>query len=384
MDFVIHGKKVKIVYNFDEYSERKYKNDFEELVTYQTKKEIIDKEKNPRALDLKFLNIKGFKYIPYDYFQKTVINFLTRVICQILNEFPNIITSKEFEIQIKIARVKQREYYGAYDPDVSDVEHAYTEFSGLWLLNTLVMPWVHFKRIDYPILYNFLVHELHHHVDYINKAFIYEEKLEDKWKLKAKQISNYSLVFLLSTLLELRVEGFAEFAKKRNFPKFDIHTDMIYEFRKNLAKLITIRKKREAEDFFNKKLSTESYLTYYCGRLMCYFIALFLTKRTINKPVIGVNNKTFPLEELDKIMSKHKYFLIQGVPTDIFVKTCELVSTMGPIEFLNMYNNACDNLGISYRNRVLWWVLFVKLKKATTYIHEKERIKKLIKKGYKP
>lgn len=61
-----------------------------------------------------------------------------------------------------------------------------------------------------------------------------------------------------------------------------------------------------------------------------------------------------------------------------------MIYTMGPIEFLNMYNHACDNLGIPEKFRVLWWSLFTELKMRTTRMYEKEREAKLRKKRYKP
>ena len=394
-NFAIHGKKVKLVYNFGYYNNRLYRNDFKDLLVYQKKEEEITQ---PRDLDLKFLYIKEFKNIPYkglskyieqkypyDFFQKTTLLFLNRIFYQILSEFPALITSQEeFEIQVKIVRVHERDYYANYDEDTSDAEHLYLEISALWLLNTILLPWVHFKRIDYTLVHNFLVHTLQHHVENVNKKFTYEKQLENKWKLKAQKISNFGLLFLLSSLLELRTNGFADFTKKRNFPRFDIHTNMIFEFRKNLAKLITIRKKEEAEKFFITKLSYQSYLIEYCGSLMCYFIALYLTKNTINKPVIVLGKEQYPLEDLNTLMIKNKNFFIQGLPNAAFDRAYRLISETRPIEFLNMYNHACDNLKIEYRNRVLWWQLFVKHKIATTQIYEKERLKRIIKKGYKP
>lgn len=392
--YTIHGRKVKLVFNFDEYSKRLYRNDFEDFLEYQTKREEF---LQPRDTDLKFLNIKELKNIPYkglaqyletrypyDFFQKTVLSFLTRVVYQTLTEFPKIITSEDFEVQIKISRITQRAYYGGYDEEISDVEHAYTEFSGLWLLNTIVMPWAHYKRIDYPVVYNFLLHELTHHIDNIHGKFVYEQKLNSKWKMKAKKISNYSLIFLISAMLELRIEGFADFAKKRNFPRFDIDISKIREFKRNLTKLISIRQKEAAEEFFTKKLSLESYLTYYCGSLMCYFIALSLAKQSLNEPIIVLGSEKFPLEYLNKLMNKGKRFFIQNLPTSVFDSAYEMISSMGPVKFLHTYAYACNHLGISKKNRVLWRQLFAEYMKAAEKVYEKERIKKIMKKGYKP
>ena len=162
------------------------------------------------------------------------------------------------------------------------------------------------------------------------------------------------MVFLLSALLELRIDGFSEFLKKRNLGTFDIHANMIHEFRKNLAKLITIRKKQEAEEFFLSKLSYQSYVIQYCGSLMCYFIALSLAKNTTKKPIIIVGSEQHPLESINEMLNGHENFFVRGLTTETFDSAYALISKMGPIEFLNTYNQACDQFGIDDNNRVLW------------------------------
>ncbi|MDP3766369.1 MAG: hypothetical protein Q8R04_07695, partial [Nanoarchaeota archaeon] len=91
-----------------------------------------------------------------------------------------------------------------------------------------------------------------------------------------------------------------------------------------------------------------------------------------------------PLEGINKMLSNHENFFVQGLTTETFDSAYALISKMGPIEFLNTYNQACDQFGIDYHNRVLWWKLFVQFKKAAAILYEKERIKKLVKKGYRP
>ncbi len=394
MEISVHGKKVKVVLDFDDYSERKYRNDFENFLEYQTKREKFE---NAKDTDLKFLYVRELKNIPYiglakyierkypyELFQKLLSNFIIRIIQKVLEDFPAIITSDNLEVQVKISRITQREYYGGYDEKVSDAEHAYIEFSGLWLINYLLVPWIHFRRIDYQTIYNFTAHEMHHHVDHVHRAFIYEEKLEDKWKLKAKRISNYGALFLFSVLLELRREGFADFSKKRNFPRFDVDRGKIREFRTKLDKLVTIKGKEEAEEFFDSQLSTSSFMTYYCGSLMCYFIALFFSKEIGKEPAIVAGGRSYPLNMLSTVIGRNKQCTIINLPNQAFDKAYHLIYTMGPVEFLNMYNHACDNFGIPPKYRVLWWRLFVELKMKTTRIYEKERDAKLIRKHYKP
>ncbi|MFH1770736.1 MAG: hypothetical protein ABH828_04210 [archaeon] len=393
MNFHINGKNVKIIFNYNNYSKRKYRNDFKDFLDYHTKREEKDPEQ-VRQFDLKRIFYKEFQTIPYkglaaylserysyEFFMKTANYFFIKILEKVLNDYPKIITSEEFEIQVQVIRIVRREYYGAYDPEPSDKDHAYIEFNAVWVLNNIVMPWALYKKINYQLIYKFLVHELYHHVDNIAEAFIYEDKLEDKLKLKSKKISNYGVLFLFSVLFELRAEGFAEFAS-RNSNRFEINKNKILEFKKNLWILVTKRKKADAEYFFNKKLSTESYATYYSGNLMCFIIALFFCKNVTNQPKIIFDGKEFPIIDLNRLIDTKKTVSIMGMPREIYQKTLSYVNSIGPAEFLNMYNHACDHLEISYDNRVLWWKEFIKLKKKTTEIYEADRLKKVIKKGY--
>jgi len=138
MNFDINGKIVNIVINLENYSLRKFNLDFKDLLKYQTKNEELDLNSN-RQFDLKRI-YGGILPIKYEDFQRIINLFLPKIILFFLKEHQEIITSDNFEIQIKIVRVPKREYYGVYDPEISDKNYAYIEVSGLWLLNSLVVP----------------------------------------------------------------------------------------------------------------------------------------------------------------------------------------------------------------------------------------------------
>ena len=379
MNFDINGKIVNIVINLENYSLRKFNLDFKDLLKYQTKNEELDLNSN-RQFDLKRI-YEGILPIKYEDFQRIINLFLPKIILFFLKEHQEIITSDNFEIQIKIVRVPKREYYGVYDPEISDKNYAYIEVSGLWLLNSLVVPWVVSKKIDWGLISKFLVHELYHHVDYIANAFIYEDKLQEKWNLRSKEMSHYGILFLFCVLLEIRAEGYAEFASK-DYRKFVIDPTMIKEFRKNIRELVTISKRNDAELFFAKKLSTESYSTYYCGNIMCFFIALYFSKRSLNVPKIVYNNRESLLSNLGSFLETGKKVSIVNLSPKVYSFALSSINQMGPIEFLNMYNLACDDLGISNNNKVLNWTEFNELKKIALNSAESRRIKAVKKKGY--
>jgi hypothetical protein len=393
MELHIAGKTVKITLNFDNYSKIQYRNDFKEFLDYNTKKEKNLEPTN--HFSLKKIFHEEFKTIPekglatyledkysYEFYVEIVSNFLLKIVNKVLCDSPSVITSDQFEIQVQIIRILRREYYGAYDPEPSDKSHAYLEFGGFWLLNNLFMPWALYKKTDYQLVYKSLVHELYHHVDYIAGAFKYEDELEEKWKLKSKKISNYGTLFLFCVLLEIRAEGFAEFASKK-YTRFEINKKKIIEFKENLWILVTKKKKADAENFFNKKLSTEVLITYYIGELMCTIIALYFCKWLKKPPKIIYSGQEFAPENINWLMNNNKLPIVMNIPNEIYSKTLSFVNSAGPIEFLNTYNQACDFFGISYENRALWWREFIKLKNKTTEIYEEERLKKLLKKGYK-
>jgi hypothetical protein len=206
--------------------------------------------------------------------------------------------------------------------------------------------------------------------------------LEEKWQLKAKKISHYGVLFLFSTLMELRAEGYADFSS-RDLDGLEINKKKIVEFKKNLWKLVKKTKREDAEAFFEKKISTESYASYYAGNVMCAVIALYFSKGAVSLPRLMCAGREFPATDLNKLLNTKKNISIRGIPKEIRQKTLSYVSSTGPVEFLNMYNEACEHFGVSYDNRVLWWQEFIKLKQKTTEIAEAARRKKIAKKGYK-
>mgnify|MGYP001618782123 CR=1 FL=1 len=149
----IDGKLVKILFNFDEYPLDFYRKEFRELLEYQYGREeqkIDEATGTPiaRQYDLKRLrpaeisklkNYGTYKLLttrfPYAYFKENVVNVLTKLLVRILAQNPRIITSKSFQLNIKIIRVEGREFYGQYQNEVSDDSVAYLDFNGLWLLN---------------------------------------------------------------------------------------------------------------------------------------------------------------------------------------------------------------------------------------------------------
>ncbi|MFH1915862.1 MAG: hypothetical protein ABIJ21_01230 [Nanoarchaeota archaeon] len=398
----LHGKNVNIVINFDNYSDRQYRNAFQEYLNYQTGRDDIISRWGLRKIDNKELleeqSVGLMKFLkkkyPYQLFRETVTLFLTKVIGDVLQEFPEILTSDEMEVQIQVVQIIGREYFGAYDPNICDKEHLYVEYSGFWLIGAIFISWVIDKNIPYQTIKKSVIHELHHHVDNMANKFAYEEAVEEKWKLRAQKIKNFGTLFLYSTILEMRFEGYTEFSSR--IPDyFKINKQKILDFKGRLWHLITIKDKTQAEEFYNKELSTDSWRTYNMGNIMCIMIACYFSKDLPEqqtptaggiipaRPKVLFEGKQYPLDRLDTFMNTRKDVSIVGITDAVHKKTIEFVNSAGPTEFINTYNVACDYFKISQENRVIWWQLFLDLKKATTEMYERERKQKVKSKGYR-
>ena len=370
--FEILGNKILINFSIDKYPEKRFALDLKEFRNYQFKKRIEEDE----VLDLKYYKGKSEILFSYDEFLELVFNFMSKMIYNVLKERPQIITSDDLEIRVNIKRVANRAYYGVYDENKSSPESIFLEFSGLWLLQTIAYPGKYLKKIDYSVIYKFLVHELQHHKDNVAKLFRFNKRYAKRIKkLVGKDLWFSNLKFLYAVLFELREEGFADFAAKSNSPKIEVHMDWVRSFRKNVKKLAKIRDKNKASDFFDENLSILEYKgDYYCGMLMCFFIELAIAKRQGKPPFLQKKDKSYEhISSLNRFMSKEKSFFVQDPGQKFFEEAYSLIQKTRIDTFISLYNESCDKLGISQKNRVIWWQFFrVARKKAVeTYNRSK-------------
>ncbi|MBS3133261.1 hypothetical protein J4470_03995 [Candidatus Woesearchaeota archaeon] len=387
--FEINGKKVIVLFLFRNYWRKHLESDYRELMNYHQK---IAKVENPMSdIDLKFYHtIRQFPEIPYDYFKEVIRRFVLRIVNEVLRDNPGIVTTTTdtFEIQFKVSRNDNKEWYGAYDDSISDTEHAYIEYNGLWLLNTIVVPWIVFRRIDYKLLYKFFQHELSHHKDLMNKRYFVEDYAKQRIRPISRRLGNYSLFYLYLAFENLRVEGLHEFSDKRYMQRIEINMEWVRNFRKLVEELITIRKLGEAEEFFERNLGSISHQgIYYVGRLASQTIALAVAKKeglATRVSLLLPDNKTEPLSYLNSAMKAHAKFFITQIPVQAFEKAVTIMERTSYRGFIRLYEWACNELGIEEGNRIVTHAWFDDLKKRATKWYESHRLKMLGSKGYIP
>ncbi len=389
--FVISGKKIVVLFIWDEYSSRVYNNDFKEIVAYQTQKAKRG-TKAENAIDLKFYrHIKEFEKINYNVFKELVEKFMLRIVYEVLKDNPAIVTADAdvFEIQIKIVRVKDRAWYGSYEEDISDTNHVYMQYSGLWLLNTIVVPWglSDRQKIDYKVLYKFMTHELVHHIEIIKKKYWVEDYAKQKYRTVARRNANYSVFYLYLVFENLRVEGIAEFRDKSGMPRVEFKTENIRSFRIRIEQLIKMRRARDAEAFYEQNFGAGAYGSlYYVGRLMVFTTGLAVLKKEGKAKMATIilpNKTTLPITGIEQAMNS-SYFDVTQLPPDIFNQTFNMVGERRYREFVDLYEWACNELRISERNRIVTRAFFDRMKKEATNWYEKNRLKDVKKRGYIP
>ncbi len=387
--FVINGKQVVVIFLFKQYWQKYLQSDYKELIKYHKKKLKLE---NPQSeLDLKFYHaIDRFPKITYEYFKEAVRRFMLRVTHQVLKDDPSFVTAigDVFEIQIKVVRVPNKEWYGANIEDISDSDHAYLEYNGLWLLNTVVLPWLVFQRVDYKILYKFMQHELGHCRDWVKRLYRLEDYAKKRISPIMRRMHNFSLFYLYLTFENLRVEGVHEFADKRDMQRIDVNMDLVRKFRVLVEELITKKKLKDAEEFFENNLGSMSHQgIYYVGRLSAQTIAFAVAKREgfANQVYLVLpNGQKADLSQLNAAMSTLERFYISQLPAPVFNKAFSIMSPLRYREFIQMYEWACNELGISNENRVVTWAWFDDIKKRATNWYETNRLKEVQAKEYVP
>jgi hypothetical protein len=375
----IYGSKISLKFLLDKYSEKKYRLDCREFVKYQLKK--LNEEKPELSFYRRFEKTE----IPYSEFLELATGFLSKVVFSVLKENRDLITSEKLEIKIRILRVAKLAWYGAcYEG--SNPGSIFMEFSALWLLQTIVYPWKHSKKIDYQIIYKFLVHELQHHRDAVAKLFRFERRYKKRIGKIIGEDSGYPLEFIYAVLFELRYEGLADFAARAGSPKFEIHNDWIIRFKKNLKKLAAIKNMNKASDFFDEKLSTGTPTgSYYCGMVMCLIINAALAKKAGKPPFLQKRNGASEhINNIDSLMKKEKSFYILNSGTEFFEKARSEIEKTKFDTFLKLYNDSCDELGISQKSRIMWWQLFRDIRKKAVETYRKGELSEIKKRGYIP
>jgi len=421
LTFTASGKTIILIFVFNEYSSANLNSDLKVLIdNYSKKKMTLDepdmklyKEKSTIEALRAYSEKTG---IPYPYFRQTVASFMARIFQKVIEENPQVIPPDApfFEIQIKISHEPDMSWYGAYNEEyrnkkkkIKDFQHVYLEYTGIWLLNTIVVPWIIKQRIDYPLVYKFVQNELSHHSEWINNMYRLEDYARKRIRTISRRMGNWSLFYLYLVFENLRVEGVQEFNDKRNTQRIDVHMDWITEFRRLVEELIKKRSIQAASSFYEKNLSQESHKsTYYVGRLMAQTITLgiALDRAIKGDKQIGLlvnqiklivpGGKIFSLEDINAIMGANKTFQISRIPEQKInvdnIETSLMEIALNEMlrvryrEFIRMYEGACGVLGIEVKNRIVTYAWFDGLKKRATDWYTEERLKKAVEAGFVP
>ncbi len=399
-EFEVRGKRIRIIFLWNEYQHSTYNKDFWELADYQKKKLDV-------TTDLKFHNVKDLAAMPYPHFMELVERTMTLVIKKTLTDYPQAIVSQRgiFEVQIKIVRNENFEWYTNHEDSLAELNKVFIELNGLWLINNLAIPYQYKdKRVNFNLLYKFFVHEITHYIEKMKMKFRDEDYAREKHAGIIERNNNHALFYLYLAFENLRVEGFAEFREKSNMTSVQINMGWIRSFRPNLLEMIKHAEEEKAEEFFEAHFGAAAYAgnAYYCGRVMCYTIGLailrrmpgevrhiekgnreyFLKKDRTKGFSILLGNKAFPITEIEKAMNSSTIFYATPLPEDIFKMAYNLISTTRYRQFIRLYEKACDDLGISEKNRVVTYAFFDRVKKEATNWHEKRRAARIKEKGF--
>ena len=224
-----------------------------------------------------------------------------------------------------------------------------------------------------------------HFSDQMKDYLSFGKRYEKKIKSLARRKSAYCLNYLYSSMFNLREEGLADFFARRNSPQIDINMEGIRDYNKNLQKLAEMTRKKEAEEFYKKRIGWEN-LTPSCeytnGRVMCLFIALSVAKNRRSPYYILVGKNKFygyEFHDLDRLLSSNKIIYISNLSRDAINEAISLIKPRPHYYFIKLYESACNNLGISDRNMVMTSRRFYELKKRAienARIEKKNRLRR--------
>jgi len=190
-DYEIHQKfgdiNVGVIFLFDEYGKADLIKDYQDIIDYQNKKSFSkDRDERNRELDLKFYKQFDNKKLPeisYDFFKNKSFEVFSKFLLFFMKDNLSLTTSKEFNIQFKVTRIPDRDYYFEYGgEDVpSDPENACFLMSGSWLVHTIVLPSL-LGISNFSLIQRYMLHELTHHYDKMKKYDYWQSKYEAKFK----------------------------------------------------------------------------------------------------------------------------------------------------------------------------------------------------------
>jgi len=362
--------KAGIIFIFSHYSENKFKEDLAELRAYHDKKMMPDKktselnseekEELKKQLDFKFYSTEKFDKINYKVFKATLVDLFSKMFFYMIEQNKNLITSTEFNFQMLIKRIPGGEYYIGYGEEVkvSDAENACFEISGFWLIQNVVLPHVNGEN-SFSIIQRYLMHELTHHYDYVNKYDSFNRTYEQKIKRLYLKHSAYFLNCLYTSLFNLREEGLADFYARKNSSRSDMDMSGIREYNANLVKLSLLTRRKDSEEFYDKNISSGNLTPsseYVAGRNMCVTIAMALSKKMNKQFNIIINGDKISssnIKRFDDIFKRYDKTYISDIEPEVIDAAIAKIRPLSHYYFIQEYENACKELGIDEKEMIM-------------------------------
>jgi len=387
---------LKCVFIFDSYKKSDFNADMEVIKKYQQKQGIpSDAEERSRELDFRFYKGK-IPEISYEYFKSACVQHFSKIFFYMMSHPSNksLILSSELNLQLNVMKSPAREWYfdenSEYMP--SDAENACYDVAGTWLIQNIVLP-AALGRAEFTTIQRFIIHELviyvdkvkgHYLLDVTNRLGHYAEKFSALTKKK----SAYFLNCLYTSLFFLRQEGFADFYARKDTGRFDMNIDAVKTYNANLLKLSFMRKKAEAEKFYVNMIGWNNLTAssdFVMGRNMCVTIALAISKRMNKIYSITIGNKKIYSNEitsLDEILSNNHLIYIADIDPEAITAAITEIRPTVHYTFIQLYERACKELGISEKNMIMTRRRFYKIITDSIDRLKKEKIARLNSKGF--
>jgi|GEM_PF-1487625 hypothetical protein len=385
------------------YTQALYSKDFKEFAEYQKKemikareeefkemsKEEFEEEMKSETLFKFWRKIKYFEEeIPFIEFKKISLKIFSKILFYEIQNNPEYLISDSLTIEIKMSRVKDMEFFFYYNHEASDIETACYYCSGLWFIQSIVMPFFILQKTDFKYIEKFVMHEFTHHLDYVRGYLSWDTKYNEKMKKVAKKASAYNISYLYTSLFNLRQEGLAEFNSRKNSDKQEIDMKGIRQYNEKMIVLSKTRLKKYSEPLYEEGISTGNMSAsgeYFTGRTMCLTIAMAIAKR-MKKPYIilenGQTHRAYDFPELNKYINNNDRIFIKDLDKEIITTTVNEISPRVHYYFLKFYEGCCDELGIEEKNRIMTSRRFYALVDQAKRNYKEERKQKLNKGGF--
>jgi hypothetical protein len=387
------------------YTNALYSKDFKEFMEYQKKetlkaniqelkdnnatKEEIDEALKSETLFKFWKNIKYVENeISFDKFMDTTISIFGKILFYQIENNPEYVISDSLTIEIKMVKVKDMEFFFFYNHEASDIETACYYCSGLWFMQTIVMPFLIFQKVDFAFIERFVMHEFTHHLSFIKGYMVWDTKYQKKIKKFAKKKSAYNINYLYTSLFNLREEGLADFNARKNSNNLEIDMRGVKTYNENMVLLSKKRLKKYSQDFYEGTISTGDMTPsgeYTMGRNMCLIVAMAIAKKDKKPYSIIVNEQThqgYDFQDLNKYLTMNTRILIKDLDKKVIDQAMGEIFPRVHYYFVKLYEGSCDELHIEEKNRIMTSRRFYKLVEQAIQTYKDERKQKLLKAGF--